>query len=84
MHYGNKPTKCVIFTLYLFLRVIKGFINIKSIANQQGTLRIVHGRVNPYSNDLIHIFSERVQFDILGISSFLPFGKTKYFVTCRP
>ena len=72
------------FKLYLFIKVIIEFSNLIVIVNQQGTLRIVHGRVNPYSNDLIHIFSERVQFDILGISSFLPFGKTKYFVTCRP
>ena len=46
-HYGNNPMKCVNFKLYLFIKVIIEFSNLIVIVNQQGTLRIVHGRVDP-------------------------------------
>ena len=58
--------KCVNFTLYLFIKVIIEFNNLTVILNQQGTLRIVHGRVDPSIDDLIRIFSMEAQSAILG------------------
>ena len=49
--------KCVNFKLYLFIKVIMEFSNLIVIVNQQGTLRIVHGRVDPSSYYLIRILS---------------------------
>ena len=49
--------KCVIFKLYLYIKVIIEFSNLIVIVNQQGTLRIVHGRVDPSSYHLIRILS---------------------------
>ena len=56
MHYGNNPMKCVIFKLYLYIKVIIEFSNLIVIVNQQGTLRIVHGGVdhsNYYLNPIL-------------------------------
>ena len=72
------------FKINLFLWVIIRFINITLNVNQQGTLKIVDGRVYSFSNDLIHIFVIKAQFANLGINSCLLFKKTKYFATCRP
>ena len=66
VHYGNKPMKCVNFTLYLFIKVIIEFNNLIVILNQQGTLRIVHGRVDPSIYHLIRIFNIEAQSAILG------------------
>ena len=40
-------------------------------ANQQGTLRNVHGQVDPFRNDLIRIFIIKAQLAILGYNSYL-------------
>ena len=40
-------------------------------ANQQGTLRNVYGQVDPFRNDLIHIFVLKAQLAILGYQSYL-------------
>ena len=53
--------KCVNFKLYLFIKVIIEFSNLIVIVNQQGTLRIVHGRVDPSSYYLIRILSMEAQ-----------------------
>ena len=45
-HYGNNPRKCVNYNLYLFLKLTIEFSNLTEIVNQQGTLRIVHRRVD--------------------------------------
>ena len=52
-------------------------------ANQQGTLRNVYGQVDPFRNDLIHIFVLKAQLAILGYNSYLLWQKI-YFTTCRP
>ena len=54
------------FKLYLFIKVIIEFNNLTVILNQQGTLRIVHGRVDPSIYHLIRIFSMEAQSAILG------------------
>ena len=53
VHYGNNPMKCVNLNLYLFIKIIIEFSNLIVIVNQQGTLRISHGRVDPSSYHLI-------------------------------
>ena len=67
VHYGNNPMKCVNLKLYLFIKVIIEFSNLIVIVNQQGTLRIVHGRVDPSSYHLIRILSMEAQSAILCI-----------------
>ena len=56
-HYGNNPMKCVNYRLYLFIKVIIEFSNLIVIVNQQGTLKIVHGRVDHSHYHLIPILS---------------------------
>ena len=49
--------KCVNYRLYLFIKVIIEFSNLIVIVNQQGTLKIVHGRVDHSHYHLIPILS---------------------------
>ena len=60
-HYGNNPMKCVIFKLYLYIKVIIEFSNLIVIVNQQGTLRIVHGGVDHFNYYLNPILSMEAQ-----------------------
>ena len=51
-------------------------------ANHCGTLKIVYGRVDIFTNNLNHIFGIKGQFANLGDKSFLIFNKSKYIATC--
>ena len=76
--------KCVKMKLYLFIKVIIEFSNLIVIVNQQVTLRIVHGRVDPSSYHLIRILSMKAQSVNIGNITFLPIDKNKYFPIYSP
>ena len=83
-HYGNNPRKCVNYNLYLFLKLTIEFSNLTEIVNQQGTLRIVHRRVDPFIYYLIRILGMKAQSANIGNITFLPFDKNKYFPIYSP